>query len=119
MVTIISSAGEWEQVSESPDAGQTERIVSAGPARLKLAQPFGNRQAIPVVTDVQKIATFRAGERGALDLERRAAGRVDTALIRAIGRHRGHRTDDHSCMINRECAADRSSCERSRRAPVM
>ena len=74
--------GEGEKLAEPPDSGEAEGIVAVGPLRLEFGEPAGDRQAIPLVDDVDEIAAKRTREMSFVEGERRRASRVQALLKR-------------------------------------
>lgn len=77
--------GEREEFSKSPDAREAQGIEPIGPLGFKVGESARNLDAIPVVNDVEQIATFRASKGGLIDRERVPARGIDTPLISQVG----------------------------------
>ena len=74
--------GERKQVTKSPDSREIQGIETINPLGLEIAEPAGNRQAIPIVDDIDQIAAIGTRETRLVDLERRRADGVDALLER-------------------------------------
>ena len=76
---------EWEQLTEAPHAGPLKRLVAARPLLLKVRQAGGNRQAVPVVSNVQERAAGVARGPHFADVVRGAAAGHHALLIGDVG----------------------------------
>ena len=80
---FVFVVAEVEELAESPHAGEVERVVPGRPASGEVAQFVGNANSIPVVPDIQQLATLRALEaiRDGPTFKLSPAIGIDTLLI--------------------------------------
>jgi hypothetical protein len=70
---------------ESPNATEPERFIPSSPHLLKVTQPFRNLDSVPVVSNVQEIATLNAARVDFFDTVGSTTIDIQTSLKRQIG----------------------------------
>jgi hypothetical protein len=73
---------EGKEFAKAPYSGEAEGIGAVGPLRLEFGEPAGDRQSIPLVDDIDEVATKRTREMRFAEVERGRASGVQTLLKR-------------------------------------